>query len=119
MSKHPSAKSKVLREPFKRTTVVPSPNKDALIKAATVITSEIETLGVNGLPLRPYLDNIWAAINGHTTDLTGIQTDITNIQADILDIQTNCCSGGGGSPNLDGGHPDSIYTAQFVDGGAA
>jgi len=118
MHKKSSGKSKTIKVPF---TVKPKPTeaKERLIKAATAIASEIEALGVNGLPLRPYLDDIWAAINGGTTDITAIQTAITAIQADILDIQTNCC-GGGTSPNLDGGHAASIYTAvQFVDGGGA
>lgn len=78
------------------------------------------------LPLRPYLDDIWDVLTGFDgsigtigDDITDIQNDITDIQNDILDIQTNCC-GGGTSPNLEGGHAASIYTAvQFVDGGGA
>lgn len=122
--KIPFGKNKKEQKPaFKRTNVQPPSDKkdlkEPLIKAAQAAASEIEALGVNGLPLRPYLDDIWAAINGHSTDITSIQTAITAIQSDILDIQTNCCSGGGGSPNLDGGHSDSVYTAQFIDGGSA
>lgn len=71
------------------------------------------------LPLRPYLDDIWDVLTGFDGSIGDIGDDITDIQNDIIDIQTNCC-GGGTSPNLEGGHAASIYTAvQFVNGGGA
>lgn len=75
------------------------------------------------LPLRPYLDDIWDVLDGLNgtvggigDDITDIQNDVSNIQDDILDLQTTCC--GGGSRNIDGGTPTSVYLpSQVVDGG--